>query len=243
MAGFSHPKVVASLQPPEGQPLPEPAVCLSLSPVPPGFTDCPLHAMDRRCSAGPTPSHGLAWPSRRLGNSGYISLGIHLFPRGKLLCDTCAGTLGEGEEEASCDTEGLRMTRRMTSEPPPLSQPGDAGGWHTTLALLTWGARAGLNLMGTWDLFPSTSPQGSVPVPGTWFLLRPQRRRPRLQGGKRRCLDFTAKTQGKANSGNGRMCPSILKCPSPLKEMICYPEVCAWLRVLTEALENFKTFF
>ena len=128
MAGFSHPKVVASLQPPEGQPLPEPAVCLSLSPVPPGFTDCPLHAMDRRCGAGPTPSHGLAWPSRRLGNSGYISLGIHLFPRGKLLCDTCAGTLGEGEEEASCDTEGLRMTRRMTSEPPPLSQPGDAGG-------------------------------------------------------------------------------------------------------------------
>lgn len=43
-------------------------------------------------------------------------------------CVTRAETLGEGEEEASCDTEGLRMTRRMTSEPPLLSQPGDAGG-------------------------------------------------------------------------------------------------------------------
>ena len=32
-------------------------------PVPPGFTDCPLHAMDRRGGASPTPSHGLAWPS------------------------------------------------------------------------------------------------------------------------------------------------------------------------------------
>ena len=63
VAGFSLPEVVASPQQPEGRPLPEPAVCLSFSPVPPGFTDCPLHAMDRRGGASPTPSHGLAWPS------------------------------------------------------------------------------------------------------------------------------------------------------------------------------------
>lgn len=164
---------------------------------------------DRRGGAGPTRSHGLAWPSRRLGNLRLNQPGNpHLSMRWALR-HTC-GTLRGWKEEASRDAEGLWGLRGWLPSPhhsaslvtladdtptgPPFlcEEPGQAWiSWEYEICF-PWGVRG-----------------SRLWVPRTQCLLRPLRRRPCLQGGKRRCLDFTAKSQGKANGGNGRMCPSI----------------------------------